>query len=143
MNAFQTTTEQAKKSSSIDESKPGFRTKTISMRLTPDEVAEVESAAERAGKQPSEWLRETALGAARERPADPMELLLAEVWALRHSLLSLFYAGAQATVEARPLLPESVLKIRDGADAKKFEQARRMLADFSGQRVKESVASDE
>ena len=105
MNAFQTTTEQAKKSSSIDESKPGFRTKTISMRLTPDELAEVESAAERARKQPSEWLRETALTAARERPSDPIELLLAEVWAVRHSLLSLFHAGAQATVEGSPVAP--------------------------------------
>jgi hypothetical protein len=28
------------------------------------------------------------------------------------------------------LLPESVLKIRDSADRKKLEQARRMLADF-------------
>jgi Mobilization protein NikA len=137
MNTFPTTTEQAKKPSSSDESKPGFRTKTISMRLTPDEVAEVESAAERADKQPSEWLRETALGAARERPADPIELLLAEVWAVRHSLLNLFYAGAQATVEARPLLPESVLKIRDGADAKKLEQARQMLADFLSKRSEE------
>jgi hypothetical protein len=135
MNAFQTTTEQAKKSSSVDESKPGFRTKTISMRLTPDELAEVESAAERAGKQPSEWLRETALTTARERPSDPVELLLAEVWALRFALLNLFRAGAQATVEGRPLLPESVLKIRDGADAKKFEQARKMLANFLGQRI--------
>jgi len=139
MNAFHTTTEQAKKSSSIDESKPGFRTKTISMRLSPDELAEVESAAERAGKQLSEWLRETALNAARECPSDPLELLLAEVWAVRHSLLSLFYAGAQATVEARPLLPESVVKIRDGADAKKLEQARRMLADFSGRQAKEGA----
>ena len=141
MNAFQTMTEQAKKSSSIDESKPGFRTKTISMRLTPEELAEVESTAERAGKQPSEWLRETALGAARERPADPIELLLAEVWALRHSLLGLFHAGAQATVEGRPLLPESVLKIRDGADAKKLEQARTMLANFLGRPAKEGAKS--
>jgi mobilization protein NikA len=138
MNAFRTT-EPAKKPSSNDESKPGFRTKTISMRLTPEEVAEVESAAQRAGKQPSQWLRETALGAACERPSDPMELLLAEVWAVRHSLLSLFYAGAQATVEARPLLPESVVKIRDGADAKKLEQARRMLANFSGRHAKEGA----
>ena len=139
MNAFQTTTEQAKKSSLIDESKPGFRTKTISMRLTPHEVAEVESAAERAGKQPSEWLREMALTAARQRPSDPVELLLAEVWAMRFALLNLFHAGAQATVEGRPLLPESVLKIRDGADAKKLEQARKMLANFLGQQTKEGV----
>jgi len=139
MNAFQTTTEQTKKSSSIDESKPGFRSKTISMRLTPDELANVESAAERAAKQPSEWLRETALSAARARPADPMELLLAEVWALRFTLLNLFNAGAQATIEGRPLLPESVLKIRDGADAKKLEQARSMLANFLDQRTTEGA----
>ncbi len=134
MNSFPRTTEQANKPRSSDESKPGFRTKTISMRLTPDEVAKVESAAQRAGKQPSEWLRETALNAARERPSDPIELLLAEVWAVRNVLLSLFHAGAQATAEGKPLLPESVLKIRDSADRKKLEQARRMLTDFLGQR---------
>lgn len=133
MNNFPTTTEQAKKPSSSDKGKPGFRTKTISMRLTPEEVAEVESAAERAGKQPSEWLRETALTAARERPSDSIELLLAEVWAVRQTLLSLFHAGAQATLEGKPLLPESVLKIRDSADRKKLEQARQMLADFLSQ----------
>lgn len=137
MNTFQTTTEKANKPSSSDESKPGFRTKTISMRLTPDEVAEVESAAERAGKQPSEWLRETALTAARERPADPIELLLAEVWATRNALLNLFYSGAQATAEGKPMLPESVLKIRDRADAKKLEQARKMLDDFLGHQTRE------
>jgi hypothetical protein len=134
MNTFPTTTEQATKPSSRDESKPGFRTKTISMRLTPDEVAEVESAAERAGKQPSEWLRETALTAARERPSDPVELLLAEVWAVRNTLLNLFHAGSQAMAEGKPLLPESVLKIRDSADRKKLEHARRMLADFLSKR---------
>jgi hypothetical protein len=134
MNTLPTTTEHGKKPSSSDESRPGFRTKTISMRLTPDEAVELESAAERAGKQPSEWLRETALAAARERPSDPIELLLAEVWAVHHTLLSLFHAGAQATAEGKPSLPESVHKIRDSADRKKLEQARRMLADFLGQR---------
>ena len=137
MNTFPTTTEQANKPSSSDESKPGFRTKTISMRLTPDEVAEVESAAQRAGKQTSEWLREAALTAARERPCDPIELLLAEVWAVRHTLLSLFQAGAQATAEGKPLLPESVLKIRDRADAKKLEQAHQMLANFLSKQTEE------
>ena len=130
MNTFRTTAEQAYKPSSSDESKPGFRTKTISMRLTPDEVAELESASQRAGKQPSEWLRETALTAARERPSDPVELLLAEVWATRNALLNLFHAGAQATAEGKPLLPESVLKIRDKADREKLEQARCLLANF-------------
>jgi hypothetical protein len=69
--------------------------------MTPAELAEVESAAEREDKPLSEWLREMALTAARERPSDPMELLLAEVWALRFALLSLFHAGAQATAQGR------------------------------------------
>ena len=129
MNTFHTATEQAKKPSTSVESKPGFRTKTISMRLTPEEVAELELAAERAGKQTSEWLRETALTAARVRPSDPIELLLAEVWATRNALLNLFHAGAQATAEGKPLLPESVLRIRDQGDAMKAERARKMLAD--------------
>jgi hypothetical protein len=135
MNASRTTTVQANGRSQADEGKAGFRTKTISTRLTPDELAEVESAAERAGKPHSEWLREMALTAARGRPCDPMELLLAEVWALRFALLSLFHAGAQATAEGRPLLPESVLKIRDRADQRKLEQARQMLASFLGKRT--------
>ncbi len=130
MNASRTTIVQANSRSQTDESKPGFRTKTISTRLTPEELAEVESTAERAGKPLSEWLREMALTTARERPSDPMELLLAEVWALRHALLNLFHAGARATAEGKPLLPESVLKIHDKADAQKLEQGRRMLADF-------------
>jgi len=130
MNASQSTTVQANKLASSDENRSGFRSKTIATRLTPDELAEVESAAERAGKPLAEWLRETALTASRQRPADPVELLLAEIWAVRYALLSLFHAGAQATVEGKPLLPESVLKIRDRTDARKLEQGRKMLADF-------------
>jgi hypothetical protein len=45
-------------------------------------------------------------------------------------LQRIFYAGAQATVEGKPLLPQSILKIRDKADREKLEHARRMLADF-------------
>ncbi|MFZ0745354.1 MAG: hypothetical protein WAM85_13165 [Terracidiphilus sp.] len=130
MNASRTTTVQANRLSPADETKPGFRTKTISTRLPPEELAEVETAAERAGQPLSEWLRETALRAARERPADPIELVLAEVWAVRHTVLSLFHAGAKATVEGKPMLPKSVLSIRDQGDAKKLERARVLLADF-------------
>lgn len=133
MNASQTTIGQANKRTSSDDCKPGFRSKTIATRLTPNELAEVESAAERAGKPLAEWLRESSLTAARQRPADPVELLLAEIWAVRYAMLSLFHAGAQATVEGKPLLPESVLKIRDRTDARKLEQGRKMLADFLDQ----------
>jgi hypothetical protein len=137
MNASQSTTVQAHKPPSSDENRPGFRSKTIATRLAPDELAEVESAAERAGKPLAEWLRETALSASRQRPADPVELLLTEIWAVRYALLSLFHAGAQATVEGKPLLPDSVLKIRDRSDARKLEQGRKMLAEFLAKRAEE------
>lgn len=137
MNASRVATPRVANLSPTGVDKPGFRTKTISTRLTPGELAELESAADRAGKPLSEWLREMTLSAARARPFDPIELLLAEVWAIRFSLLNLFHAGTQATRECKPLLPESVLKIRDCADAKKLEQAHKMLADFLGQRPEE------
>ena len=138
MNASRTTTVhtvQANNLSRAAESKPGFRTKTISTRLPLDELTEVEAAAERVCQPLSKWLRETALRAARERPADPMELLLAEIWAVRHVVLGLFQAGIEATVEGKPMLPESIPKIRDRADSRKFEEARRMRANFVAQRA--------
>jgi hypothetical protein len=113
-----------------DEARPGFRTKTIATRLTPGELAEVEATAESAGQSLAEWLRETALHAARQRPADPIELLLAEVWALRYTLLNLFHSKAKAASEGTQLLPDSIVKIRDQADAVKLQKAHKILADF-------------
>lgn len=127
MNASHTTPIETNKPSPGQDKRLGFRTKTIAMRLTPDELATVEFAAEHAQKPLSEWLRETALTAARERPGDPMELILAELWALRHVLLNLVYAGARATAEGAAMSPESVLRIRDRTDARKLEEARKML----------------
>src|ERR1700690_4030823 len=120
-----------------EEAKPGFRTKTAATRLTPEELGEIESAAERAGQVLSEWLRGTALCAARQRPADPVELVLAEVWAVRYALLNLFHAAAEAAAEGRQLSPDSVLTIRDQADARKLQQARKVLDDFFARGRKE------
>jgi hypothetical protein len=113
-----------------EDAKPSFRTKTAATRLTPEELGEIESAAESAGQALSEWLRGTALCAARQRPADPAELVLAEVWAVRYTLLNLFHAAAEAAAEGRQLLPDSVLKIRDQADARKLHQARKLFEEF-------------
>ena len=120
-----------------EEAKPGFRTKTAATRLTPEELAEIEAAAEAAGQALSEWLRQTALCAARQRPADPSELVLAELWAVRYALLNLFHAAAEAAAENRQLLPDSVLKIRDQADARKLHQARKLLEEFFAREGKE------
>jgi uncharacterized protein (DUF1778 family) len=113
------------------EARPVLRAKTIATRVTPEELAEVETAAEGAGKTLAEWLRELALKAARERPADPTELVLAEVSALRYMLLNLFHATAQANAEGKHLPPDSVVKIRDLADAQKLEKARRLLQPYA------------
>jgi len=110
--------------------KPGFRTKTIATRITPEELREIEAAAEKSGKTLAVWLRELAMNAARERPADPTELLLAELSALRYMLLNLFHASACAQTEGKYLLPESVVKIRDKAEARKLADARKLLTDF-------------
>ena len=112
------------------ETRPGFRTKTIATRLTPGELAEVEATAESAGQSLAEWLRRTALQTARQRPADPIELLVAEVWALRYTLLNLFHSKAKAASEGTQLLPDSIVKIRDQADAMKLQRAHKILADF-------------
>ena len=110
--------------------KPGFRTKILSTRITPEELREIEAAADRDGKKSSEWLRDLALKSARQRPADPVEVLLVEQSAMRYMLLNLFYATAQANAEGKHLLPESVLKIRDQANARKLADTRKLLESF-------------
>jgi uncharacterized protein (DUF1778 family) len=107
--------------------KSGFRTKTIATRITPEELREIETAAERDGKTLAEWLRDLALKGARERLADPIDVLLAEQAAMRYMLLNLFYATAQANEEGKHLLPDSVLKIRDQANARKLADARKLI----------------
>lgn len=114
---------------------PGARTilraKTVATRLSTDELEEVESAAKLSGKSLAEWLRDTALVEARQRPADPVEVVLAEVCATRYMLLNLFHATAQAASEGKQLLPETVLKIRETADAQKATKAHKLLHDSS------------
>src|SRR5258708_31470350 len=88
-----------------EESKPGFRTKTAATRLTPEELGEIEAAAERAGQALSEWLRGTALCAARQRPPAPSELGFAGVLAVGFVLLNLFHPASQSASAGRQLLP--------------------------------------
>jgi len=114
------------------ETRTVLRAKTVATRLTPEELAEVEAAAERDGKTVAEWLREIALRTARARAADCIEILLAEQMATRYALLNLFHATALANSEGKQLLPDTVLKIRDQADAQKLAKARKTLQEFLG-----------
>jgi hypothetical protein len=114
------------------ETRTVLRAKTVATRLTPEELAEVEAAAERDQKTVAEWLREIALRTARQRSADCIEILLAEQMATRYALLNLFHATALANSEGKQLLPDSVLKIRDQADAQKLVKARKTLQESLG-----------
>jgi uncharacterized protein (DUF1778 family) len=111
------------------------RAKTIATRLSPEELEDVEAAAKRSGKQLAAWLRDVALKAARPTP-DTSELLLAEVAATRFMLLNLFHASATATQDGAHLTPETVLKIRETADSRKQQTARKLLQDFVAAEVK-------
>jgi hypothetical protein len=133
MNSSRTLSPAGSDAPPSEEAKSGFRTKTIATRITPEELAEVEAAAERDGKSLAEWLRELVLKSARQRPADPVELLLSEVAATRYMLLTLFHATAEARRDGVDLLPETVLKIRDTADRRKLQTARKMLEEFFAQ----------
>ena len=93
--------------SPTDTGRPGQRAKTVATRLSPEELQEVEAAAERDGKSLAEWLRELALRSARERPTDPIELLLAELMATRYALLNLFQATALVGAEGLGWPPAS------------------------------------
>ena len=118
-----------------------LRAKTVATRLSIKELEEVESAAKRDGKTLAEWLRATVLREARQRPADPVELILAELSATRSMLLNCFLLTAQAGAEGKQLLPETVLKIRDKADALKLQIARKMLQDFFSQEAQKGGKS--
>ena len=110
-----------------EEAKPGLRTKTAATRLTPDELRRNRSCRRKRWTGSLRVAAGTALCAARQRPPDPSELVLAELWAVRYALLNLFHAAAEAAAEGRQLLPDFVLKIRDQADAENSI----MLVNFS------------
>jgi hypothetical protein len=111
------------------------RAKTVATRLSPEELEEIESAAKRSGKQLAAWLRDVALEAARPAP-DTSELLLAEIAATRYLVLNLFHASATATQNGAHLTPETVLKIRDTADSRKQQTARKLIQDFVAAEIK-------
>ena len=120
-----------------EEAKPGFRTKTAATRLTPEELGELEAAAESAGQALSEWLRGTALCAARQRPADPSRTGIGRSLGGALRALESLPCSLQAASEGRQLSPDSVLKIRDQSDARKLHQGRKLLEEFFAREGKE------
>jgi hypothetical protein len=49
---------------------------------------------------------------------------------LRYTLLNLFHSNAKAASDGTQVLPDSIVKIRDQADAVKLQKAHKILVDF-------------
>ena len=100
------------------------RVKSFATRLTEAELGEVETAASKAGKKVSEWLRDAALIHARATNEEPTDsILLAEIMGMRSLMLNLFAKASQG-----PLSTEDLRKMSAYADSIKDRKAREFLA---------------
>jgi hypothetical protein len=118
--------------------KPPTRTKSIGFKVSEDEYAQLETAAQRSGQSLGEWCREAAVLASGngEPPqaatgpggagvqADFANALMAEVVALRAILLNVLFKVAND----QPLTAEEMQRLIDRADADKLTTARERLA---------------
>ena len=80
--------------------KPPLRTKSIGFKVSEEEYAQLETAAQASGRTLGEWCREVMLASANGQPskADPSgadQALMAELVALRTILLNAFFKLAQ------------------------------------------------
>jgi uncharacterized protein (DUF1778 family) len=100
------------------------RTKSIATRLTEAELGEIETAASKAGKKVSEWLRDAALTSARSPQQEPTDaVLLAEIIGMRDLMLNLFAQASKG-----PLSTEDMRKISAYADSIKEQKASQILS---------------
>ena len=113
--------------------KPNLRTKSIGTKVSEEEFARLEQAAQKASKTLGEWCREVMLGSANGHPANGSggeagaEALMAEVVALRAILLNVLFKQANG----ERLTPEEMQRLIDRADSDKFKKARQRLEEAS------------
>jgi len=110
--------------------KPSLRTKSIGTKVTEEEYAELERAAQAGGKTLSEWCREVMLGnmnrhGPKSQPLEGSEAqaLMAELVALRTVLLNVLYKQANG----ESLTPEEMQRLIERADADKLKKAAERL----------------
>jgi hypothetical protein len=109
--------------------KPNLRTKSIGTKVTEEEFALLEQAAQKASKTLGEWCREVMLGRANGQPANGSrgeagaEAVMAEVVALRAILLNVLFKQANG----ERLTTEEMQKLINRADSDKFKKARERL----------------
>jgi uncharacterized protein (DUF1778 family) len=106
--------------------------KTLSTRLSPEEMEEVEQAAQRDGSTRSEWMREVLLREARKFAEPPFELLFEEVIATQNLLTNYLMASAQMGAENKQLSRNDVLQMIQFSNGQKRQDARRMVEEWHG-----------
>ena len=104
--------------------------KTLSTRLSPEELEEVEEAAQREGSTRSEWMRAVLLREARKFAEPPFELLFEEVIATQNLLTNYLVASAQMAAENKQLSRKDVLQMIQFSNAQKKQDAQRMVGEW-------------
>lgn len=104
--------------------------KTLSTRLSPEELEEVEQAAQRDGSTRSEWMRAVLLREARKFAEPPFELLFEEVIATQNLLTNYLVASAQVAAENKQLSREDVLQMIQFSNGQKKQDAQRMVEEW-------------
>jgi hypothetical protein len=109
--------------------KPNLRTKSIGTKVSEEEFARLEQAAQKASKTLGEWCREVMLASSNGQSeigsgGNPgSEALMAEVVALRAILLNVLFKQANG----ERLTTEEMQRLIGRADADKFKKARERL----------------
>jgi hypothetical protein len=123
--------------------KPSLRTKSIGTKVTNEEYAELERAAQTGGKTLGEWCREVMLKSAKGGAADTAvagtraEALMAEVVALRAILLNVLFKQSNG----ERLTAEEMQRLIERADSDKLRKARERILqaqESEGQRKEKS-----
>ena len=108
--------------------KPPLRTKSIGFKVSEEEYAQLEAAAQAGGRTLGEWCREMVLASSQEiKPTGPGAealALMAELVALRAILLNVLFKLANGE---KPTA-EEMQRLIDRADADKLRKARERLA---------------
>ena len=109
--------------------KPPLRTKSIGFKVSEEEYAQLETAAQAGGCTLGEWCREVVLASGQEtKPTGPggaeAQALMAELVALRAILLNVLFKLANGE---KPTA-EEMQRLIDRADSDKLKKARERLA---------------
>lgn len=108
--------------------KPPLRTKSIGFKVSEEENAQLETAAQAGGRTLGEWCREMVLTSSQEiKPTGPgteAQALMAELVALRAILLNVLFK----LVNGEKPTAEEMQRLIDRADSDKLRKARERLA---------------